>query len=95
MAFITPGGHRRYSRTELKKFIGLRQKVLSVKELAAELEDTVQLHREISRLHLSSISWYHKLGQESQQQLAQSSRRLRMLAWTAAPWSRMFFRLAA
>jgi excisionase family DNA binding protein len=75
-AFITPGGHRRYSRIELKKFISSRQKLHSLKDLVAELEGTAQLHREIARLYLSSISWYNKLGRESQEHLADSSRRL-------------------
>ncbi len=48
----------------------------SLKDLVAELEGTAQLHGEIAKLYLSSISWYNKLGRESQQRLADSSRRL-------------------
>lgn len=75
-AFITPGGHRRYSRTELKKFISSHQKVLGVKDLVAELEDTVQLHREIARTYFSSTSRYNNLSQESQESLSNLGRRL-------------------
>ena len=75
-AFITPGGHRRYSRLELKKFISSRQKVLGIKDLVAELEDTVQLHREIARKSLGTTSWYSKLAQESQEHLGDLGRRL-------------------
>ena len=47
-AFITPGGHRRYARAELKKFIGSHQKILGVKDLVIELEETAQQHGEIA-----------------------------------------------
>ncbi len=75
-AFITPGGHRRYSRVELKKFISSHRKVLGIKDLVAELEDTIQLHREIARTSLSTTSWYNKLSQESQERLGELGRRL-------------------
>ena len=75
-AFITPGGHRRYSRADLKKFMGSHPKMLGIKDLAVELEDTVQLHREISKKSLSTTSWYNKLGEESQEHLAELGRRL-------------------
>ena len=75
-AFITPGGHRRYSRTELRKFISTHQKVLGIKDLVAELEDTVQLHREIARKSLSSTSQLSRLNRESQELLGDLGRRL-------------------
>jgi len=75
-AFITPGGHRRYSRAELKKFTASSRKVLGIKDLVVELEDTVQLHREVARAHLDSTSWYKKLSQESHEHLADLGRRL-------------------
>ncbi len=75
-AFITPGGHRRYSRAALKKFMSSHQRTLGIKDLVTELEDTVQLHREISRTTLNTIPWYSKLDQESQKHLADLGRRL-------------------
>ncbi len=75
-AFITPGGHRRYSMEDLKKFITSHQKMLGIKDLVVELEDTAQLHREIGRKHLNSTSWYHQLGQETQEHLGGLGRRL-------------------
>ncbi len=74
-AFITPGGHRRYSRAELKKFTASSRKVLGIKDLVVKLEDTVQLHREIARAHLNTTSWYNKLSQESQEHFADLGRR--------------------
>ena len=73
-AFITPGGHRRYSRAELKKLMGSHPRVLGIKDLVAELEETVQLHREIARTSLNTTSWYNKLNEESREHLADLGR---------------------
>ncbi len=75
-AFITPGGHRRYSKAELKKLMASPQRVLGVKDLAMKLEDTVQVHREIDKAFLSTTLWYSKLSEESQKHLASLGRRL-------------------
>lgn len=75
-AFVTPGGHRRYSRVEVKKFMDSSRKALGIKDLAVELEDTVQLHREIARTHLNATSWYNRLNQESQELLGDLGRSL-------------------
>jgi excisionase family DNA binding protein len=75
-AFITPGGHRRYSRLELRKFMSSRHKVLGIKDLVAGLEGTAHRHREIARMSLGHTTWYHQLGAESQSQLADLGRRL-------------------
>ncbi len=74
-AFITPGGHRRYSRAELKKFTASSRKVLGIKDLVVELEDTAQLHREIARAHFNTTSRHNKINQESQEHLADLGRR--------------------
>ncbi len=75
-AFITPGGHRRYARAELKKFTGSHPRMLGIKDLVIELEDTVQLLRETSRTSLNSTSWYNKLNGESKECLAHLGRQL-------------------
>jgi len=75
-AFITPGGHRRYARTELKKFVASHAKTLGIKDLVIELEDTIQQHREIARRSLRTTSWYSNLSKESQAHLAELGRRL-------------------
>lgn len=75
-AFITPGGHRRYSKEELKKFLTLRQKKLGIKDLAAEIENTIPLHRELSRTYLNSTSWYDRLDKDTRERLGDLSRRL-------------------
>lgn len=75
-AFVTPGGHRRYSRVELKKFLSSHSRMLGVKDLVAELEETAQQHREIARVSLEKKAWYNKLNKESQERLAELGRRL-------------------
>lgn len=78
-AFVTPGGHRRYLKEELKKFLTMRQKKLGIKDLAAEIENTIPLHRELSRTYLTSTSWYDRLSKETQERLGDLSRRLLQL----------------
>ncbi|MFH1651152.1 MAG: helix-turn-helix domain-containing protein [Chloroflexota bacterium] len=75
-AFITPGGHRRYSRTELKKFTGAHPRTLGIKDVVLELEDTVQALRETSRTMLNATHWYQRLGEDSREQMAQLGRQL-------------------
>lgn len=74
-AFITPGGHRRYSKDDLKKFMSSHLKTLGVKDLVVQLEDTAQVLREITINFLPTTSWYNKLSQESQQCLGGLGRR--------------------
>ena len=75
-AFITPGGHRRYARAELKKFVSSQPRMLGVKDLAIELDETARQHREIARASLESTAWYNKLNEESQAHLADLGRRM-------------------
>ncbi|MBI2852402.1 MAG: helix-turn-helix domain-containing protein [Chloroflexi bacterium] len=73
-AFITPGGHRRYSRTELRKLLSSQTKMHGIKDLVSELEGSVDVHREISRKAIEHTSWYGQLTPESQEQLGQLGR---------------------
>ncbi len=67
-AFVTPGGHRRYSESELKQFINSRQKVLGFRELAQKVASTSSVYREISQQYLKP-GWYHHLSDESREHL--------------------------
>lgn len=73
-AFVTPGGHRRYFRNELKKFISAHPKMLGVKDVVSELEETVETHREIARKSLNSVTWFNKLTQEARDYFADLGR---------------------
>jgi len=75
-AFITPGGHRRFSRAEIRQFMGLQQRVHGIKDLVAELEGAATLHHEIARANFSNTAWYGRLSKESQKRLAQYGRQL-------------------
>ena len=75
-AFVTPGGHRRYFKEELKKLLTLRQKKPGIKDLVTELENTVPIHRELSRTYLNSSSWYDKLGKDTREHLVELSQHL-------------------
>lgn len=75
-AFVTPGGHRRYSKSDLKKFMGLSHRVLGIKDLVSELEDTTSRHREIERNFVSGASQPVKPDVAHQRQLSDLGRRL-------------------
>ena len=75
-AFITPGGHRRYSRVELRKFISSHPKMLGMKDLVNELQETTDIHRKIARTSLNTTTWYGKLNEQSQEHLADLGRRM-------------------
>ncbi len=75
-AFITPGGHRRYARTELKRFMSSQPRMLGIKDLVVELEDTAQRLRETSRTSLDTTPWYRQLNEESREHLAHLGRQL-------------------
>ena len=74
--FITPGGHRRYARAELQKFMSSQPRMLGVRDLVTELEETARQHREIARASLRNTAWYNKLNEESQAHLADLGRRM-------------------
>lgn len=75
-AFVTPGGHRRYLRSELKRFVSSHQKTLGIKDLVTRLEDTTVAHREIATAFLQTAPWFNKLGEDSQKQFGQLGRSL-------------------
>jgi len=73
-AFITPGGHRRYSKAELKRFMSSRQKAIGVRDLISEIEATSKLHSEIGRTSLITKEWYNRLDNEEKLRLAHLGR---------------------
>jgi excisionase family DNA binding protein len=75
-AFVTPGGHRRYSKVELKKVISFQHKALGINDLAIKLEDSISVHREIAATFVRSIALYSKLNEESQKKFSLLGRQL-------------------
>jgi excisionase family DNA binding protein len=75
-AFVTPGGHRRYSKAELKKVLSLEHKPLGINDLAVKLGDSASVHREIAAAFLQSVSLYSRLDAESQKRFSSLGRQL-------------------
>ena len=75
-AFVTPGGHRRYSRSDLKKFTKSCHKTIGIKDLVIEIEDTTARHREIARSFLDNSTQIARPDEEHQKKLAGLGRRL-------------------
>ncbi len=73
-AFVTPGGHRRYAKAELQKFINFHQKMLGIRDFATKLEDTAPQHREIGLTLMQSVPGYQELDRDTQQQFARLGR---------------------
>ena len=78
-AFITPGGHRRYAKADLKKLTSSQTRPLGVRDLVAGLKSTAEEHREIGRASLDGTTWHGRLPAGSQEQLADQGRRLLQL----------------
>jgi excisionase family DNA binding protein len=75
-AFVTPGGHRRYSKSDLKRLTRTGQKVLGIKDLISELEDTTPRHREIARSFIGNSPQAMKPSESHQRRLAELGRNL-------------------
>lgn len=69
-AFITPGGHRRYAPSELKRIASSRQKLYVMDDFMSELSNTTGLHGEIARKNFLSKFGQDGLTFEFQERLA-------------------------
>lgn len=74
-AFVTPGGHRRYSMTELKNFMRSNQKLFGIKDLTSQMEESAPEHRYLDSSFLKTTSWY-KMNVEAQGQFAALGREI-------------------
>ncbi len=86
-AFVTPGGHRRYSKEELEGFLVSHENLLDVKDLVGKLEKTAETHREIGAAFLNSTVWYERMSVEHKKLLATLGRQILnlMMAYMASP----------
>jgi excisionase family DNA binding protein len=89
-AFVTPGGHRRYLVADLKKFMSSSHKAIGIKDLAAEIGETAQLHREIGLRFFTDAPWSGRLNKERGEELAELGRRLlnSVIRYVTAPSER-------
>ena len=79
-AFITPGGHRRYSKDELLKLIGVHQH--GIREVVEKMELTPSLHLQIAQEKFAQTPWYKKLDVDSRRELGSYGRKILKLAIT-------------
>lgn len=56
--------------------MGSHPRMLGIKDLVVEIEETARQHREIARSSLKNTAWYGRLNEEAQGHLADLGRRL-------------------
>ena len=81
-AFVTPGGHRRYSECELREFMGVQRRVHGIRDLVARIELAPRAEVELARTRFAGMPWYQKLDGDSRAQLAGLGRRVHELVLT-------------
>lgn len=88
--FITPGGHRRYERSQLDEFMASRQKTLGIADLVAKLEETAEPHRELASAITASLGESIILNQQQKEHLAGLGRRILelIICYVASPAER-------
>ncbi len=64
--FRTPGGHRRFSSTDLRRFLEKRVDRNEVANRSAVIENAIQhVHREMARLPSEQLQWQYQLNDEA------------------------------
>lgn len=81
-AFITPGGHRRYSETELRRFKEAGPRTHGVKDIVARMEQASAQEMEIANTRFAGTSWYNKLDADSLAKLGHLGRKVYGLVLT-------------
>lgn len=75
-AFITPGGHRRYKKSELEHLVGQQKRRHGLNDLVARMKQTPPMHRQLARTQFSATLWYNRLDAGTRERLAKSGREL-------------------
>ena len=75
-AFVTPGGHRRYSEHELKRFAKDHQFAQTSGSVVDHLEHTAMDHRRTAQAYVDSVLPGGPLASESRERLARCGREL-------------------
>ncbi len=68
-AFVTPGGHRRYTEVELRRFMGTPNRVHGIRDLIARMELAPEQEQEIAQTRFRRMSWYNQLDDASRMRL--------------------------
>ncbi len=75
-AFITPGGHRRYDETDIRRFKESGFRGSGIKEMVTRIEQTPAQEREIAHTRFASTPWYERLDADSRARLGQLGRKV-------------------
>ncbi len=78
-AFVTPGGHRRYSEVDVRSFIGRERKVHGIKDLIARMEQAPSIEQELVQTRFADTEWYRSLDPDSRARLGELGRRIHSL----------------
>lgn len=64
--FRTPGGHRRFSSTDLRRFLEKRVDRSEVANRSAVIDSAIQhVHRELARMPREQLQWQYQLDDEA------------------------------
>ncbi|MEE8372712.1 MAG: helix-turn-helix domain-containing protein [Dehalococcoidia bacterium] len=81
-AFITPGGHRRFSRSEVREFTSAERRVHGIKDLVAQIELTPPIEMRLVQTRLANTAWYSGLDEDSRARLGTLGRKVHQLVLT-------------
>ena len=70
-AFITPGGHRRYPESELRRLLGSQRQIHGLKDLVKQIKEVSPMQPETARQYMQSTSWYSRLDNEAKRKMAE------------------------
>ncbi len=70
-AFVTPGGHRRYSESELKRLLSSQHQVHGIKDLVKQIKEVSPVQPETARQYMQSASWYNRLDNGAKRRMAE------------------------
>jgi excisionase family DNA binding protein len=75
-AFVTPGGHRRYSESELHRLVSGQRQVHGLKDLVKQIKEVSPMQPEPARQYMQSTSWYSRLDNEARRKMSERGRHL-------------------
>ena len=70
-AFVTPGGHRRYSESELHRLLNGQHQVHGLKDLVKQIKEVSPMQPETARQYMQSTYWYSRLDNEAKRKMAE------------------------
>jgi len=75
-AFVTPGGHRRYSEAAMAEFVEGKRRAFGVRDYVGLIRDSEPNYRLLARDRLADKAWYGRLDEPARLVLRDHGRRL-------------------